>query len=80
MILCISDIENYRNWLRKDSIKINLGNLLQNEILLYTDENGKTNVNVRFAEEATYKDFLLVQPEGKRQVKRQISQRHRNTK
>ena len=84
-------------------------NQLNNEILLYTDENGKTNVSVRFAEEdvwvtqaqlaeiynttqqnvslhidniykdgelpedATHKDFLLVQKEGKRNVKRNIA-------
>ena len=77
-----------------------------NEIILYTDENGRTNVSVRLAEEdvwvtqvqlaeiyntsqqnislhidniykdgelqkeATYKDFLLVQKEGSRNVKR----------
>ncbi len=80
----------------------------ENEILLYTDENGKTNVSVRFAEEdvwvtqaqlaeiynttqqnislhidniykdcelpeeGTHKDFLLVQREGQRNVKRNI--------
>lgn len=36
----------------------------ENEILLYSDENGKTNVSVRFADEdvwvRTHKDFLLV--------------------
>ena len=82
---------------------------MENEIILYTDENGKTNVSVRFAdedvwvtqnqlaqiydttqqnislhidniykdnelpEEGTHKDFLLVQQEGKRQVKRQVT-------
>ena len=82
---------------------------LENEILLYSDENGKTNVSVRFADEdvwvtqnqlaqiyntsqqnislhieniykdnelpmeGTHKDFLLVQQEGKRQVKRQVA-------
>ena len=81
----------------------------ENEILLYTDENGKTNVSVRFAEEdvwvtqaqlaeiynttqqnislhidniykdgelpeeGTHKDFLLVQKEGQRNVKRNIA-------
>lgn len=78
----------------------------ENNILLYEDENGKTSINVRFAEEdiwitqtqlaeiyqttqqnislhinniykegelpkdATHKEFLLVQTEGNRQVKR----------
>lgn len=78
----------------------------ENNILLYEDENGKTSINVRFAEEdiwitqtqlaeiyqttqqnislhinniykegelpkdATHKEFLLVQREGNRQVKR----------
>lgn len=82
---------------------------MENEIILYTDENGKTNVSVRFADEdvwvtqnqlaeiynttqqnislhidniykdeelpeaSTHKDFLLVQKEGKRNVKRNIS-------
>ncbi len=82
---------------------------MQNEIILYTDENGKTNVSVRFADEdvwvtqnqlaeiynttqqnislhidniykdnelpkeATHKDFLLVQKEGKRNVKRNVA-------
>jgi hypothetical protein len=81
----------------------------ENNIILYQDENGITNVNVLFSDEdlwltelqiaeiydtsrqninlhvsniykdgelaevATRKDFLLVQTEGKRQVKRQIS-------
>lgn len=80
----------------------------ENSIVLYEDENGITNVSVRFAEEdvwltqkqlaeiyattqqnislhieniykdgelpreATHKDFLLVQKEGNRSVKRQI--------
>ena len=82
---------------------------MENEIILYTDENGKTNVSVRFADEdvwvtqnqlaeiynttqqnislhidniykdaelpeaSTHKDFLLVQKEGKRNVKRNIA-------
>ena len=82
---------------------------MENEIIIYTDENGKTSVTVRFAdedvwvtqnqlaqiynttqqnislhidniykdnelpEEGTHKDFLLVQQEGKRQVKRQVT-------
>ena len=82
---------------------------MENEVILYTDENGKTNVSVRFANEdvwvtqaqlaeiynttqqnislhidniykddelpeaATHKDFLLVQKEGSRNVKRSIS-------
>ncbi|MBP5406174.1 virulence RhuM family protein [bacterium] len=82
---------------------------MENEVILYTDENGKTNVSVRFADEdvwvtqaqlaeiynttqqnislhidniyrddelpetATHKDFLLVQKEGTRNVKRNIS-------
>lgn len=82
---------------------------MENEIILYTDENGKTNVSVRFADEdvwvtqnqlaqvynttqqnislhidniykdnelpqeGTNKNFLLVQQEGKRQVKRQVT-------
>jgi hypothetical protein len=81
----------------------------ENNIILYQDENGITNVNVLFSDEdlwltelqiaeiydtsrqninlhvsniykdgelaevSTCKDFLLVQTEGKRQVKRQIS-------
>lgn len=81
----------------------------ENSLILYQDENGITNVSVRFAEddlwltqnqiaeiydttqqnisqhidgiyrdaelsaEATHKKFLLVQTEGKRQVKREIS-------
>jgi len=81
----------------------------ENSIILYQDENGVTNVNVRFSDEdvwltqnqiaeiydttqpnismhidgivndgelpagATHKKFLLVQTEGKRQVKREIS-------
>jgi hypothetical protein len=80
-----------------------------NNIILYQDENGITNVNVRFSDEdvwltqlqiaeiydttqpnismhidgiikdgelptdSTHKKFLLVQTEGKRQVKREIS-------
>lgn len=80
----------------------------ENSIILYQDENGKTNVTVRFAEDdvwvtqvqlaeiyqtsqqnislhinniyndselpekSTHKDFLLVQTEGNRQVKRNI--------
>lgn len=80
----------------------------ENEIVLYTDKNGKTNISVRFADEdvwvtqnqlaeiynttqqnislhieniykdgelpreATHKDFLLVQKEGSRNVKREI--------
>ena len=82
---------------------------MENEIILYTDENGKTNVSVRFADEdvwvtqnqlaeiynttqqnislhidniykdkelpkeATHKDFLLVQNEGNRNVKRNVA-------
>ena len=82
---------------------------MENEIILYTDENGKTNVSVRFADEdvwvtqnqlaeiynttqqnislhidniykdgelpkdATHKDFLLVQKEGNRNVKRNVA-------
>lgn len=82
---------------------------MENEMVLYTDENGKTNVSVRFADEdvwvtqaqlaqiyntsqqnislhidniykdselpekATHKDFLLVQKEGARNVKRNIA-------
>ena len=82
---------------------------MENEVILYADENGKTNVSVRFADEdvwvtqaqlaeiynttqqnislhidniyrddelpetATHKDFLLVQKEGTRNVKRNIS-------
>ena len=82
---------------------------MENEIILYTDENGKTNVSVRFADEdvwvtqaqladiynttqqnislhidniykdqelpedATHKNFLLVQKEGNRNVKRNIA-------
>ena len=82
---------------------------MENEIILYTDENGKINVSVRFAdgdvwvtqnqlaeiynttqqnislhidniykdaelpEASTHKDFLLVQKEGKRNVKRNIA-------
>lgn len=81
---------------------------MENNIILYTDENGKTDISVRFAEEdvwvtqkqlaevyqttqqnislhidniyndgelpkeGTHKYFLLVQQEGKRQVKREI--------
>jgi hypothetical protein len=84
-------------------------NKQDNSIILYQDENGVTNVNVRFSDEdvwltqnqiaeiydttqpnismhidgilkdgelpveATHKKFLLVQAEGKRQVKREIS-------
>ena len=80
----------------------------ENKIILYKDEEGRVNVNVRFAdedvwltqaqlaeiyqttqenismhisniyadgeleEEGTYKKFLLVRQEGKRQVKREI--------
>ena len=82
---------------------------MENKIILYTDENGKTNVSVHFADEdvwvtqnqlaeiynttqqnislhidniykdaelpeaSTHKDFLLVQKEGKRNVKRNIA-------
>lgn len=82
---------------------------MENEVILYTDENGKTNISVRFADEdvwvtqtqlaeiynttqqnislhidniykdgelpeaATHKDFLLVQKEGVRNVRRNIS-------
>jgi hypothetical protein len=81
----------------------------ENKIILYQDENGITNVSVRFSDEdlwltqkqiaeiydttqqnisqhidgifkdgelqseATHKKFLLVQPEGRRQVKRDVS-------
>ena len=81
----------------------------ENKIILYQDENGLTNINVRFSDEdlwltqnqiaeiydttqqnvsqhidgifkdgelnasATHKKFLLVQTEGKRQVKREVS-------
>lgn len=81
----------------------------ENGIILYTDENGKTKISVRFADddvwvtqnqlaeiynttqqnisfhieniykdgellrEATHKDFLLVQKEGNRNVKRQVA-------
>lgn len=81
----------------------------ENEVILYTDKNGKTKISVRFADEdvwvtqnqlaeiynttqqnislhieniytdgelpreATHKDFLLVQKEGNRNVKRQVA-------
>ena len=80
---------------------------MENRLILYKDESGKVNVNVRFADEdvwltqkqlaeiydttqqniaqhianiyndeelneATHKNFLLVQNEGQRQVKRNI--------
>ena len=81
----------------------------ENKIILYQDENGITNISVRFSDEdlwltqnqiaeiydttqqnvsqhidgilrdgelqaeATYKKFLLIQTEGKRQVKREVS-------
>ena len=86
----------------------------ENNILLYEDENGKTSINVRFAEEdiwitqtqlaeiyqttqqnislhinniykegelpkdATHKEFLLVQREGNRQVKRNTAHYNRS--
>ena len=51
-----------------------------NNILIYQDDNGITKVNVRFSDEdaelqedRTYKDFLLVRQEGKRNVQRNIA-------
>ena len=49
----------------------------ENKIILYKDDEGKVNVNVRFAdeeldEEATHKKYLLVRQEGKRHVQREI--------
>ena len=52
----------------------------ENNILIYQDDNGITKVNVRFSDEdaelqedRTYKDFLLVRQEGKRNVQRNIA-------
>ena len=51
----------------------------ENNILIYQDDNGITKVNVRFYKDAelqedrTYKDFLLVRQEGKRNVQRNIA-------
>ena len=52
----------------------------ENNILIYQDDNGITKVKVRFSDEdaelqedRTYKDFLLVRQEGKRNVKRNIA-------
>ena len=52
----------------------------ENNILIYQDDNGLTKVNVRFSDEdaelqedRTYKDFLLVRQEGKRNVQRNIA-------
>ena len=52
----------------------------ENNIFIYQDDNGITKVNVRFSDEdaelqedRTYKDFLLVRQEGKRNVKRNIA-------
>ena len=52
----------------------------ENNILIYQDDNGITKVNVRFSDEdaelqedRTYKDFLIVRQEGKRNVQRNIA-------